>query len=112
MAQLTESDKALASFESKNSSLESYVLVTSEGVPFKYSGVKPEEGIKYAALMYDLINYTKRVLEDLKKGNSGNICIRLRLKDGHEYVVQQEQDFFMITIQMCKSVVEEDPATK
>jgi hypothetical protein len=112
MAQLTESDKALNAYESKNTSLESYILVTSEGVPFKFAGVKHEEAIKYSGLMYDLIHYSKRILEDLKKGNSGNISLRLRLKDGHEYIIQQELDFFLITVQMCKAVIEEEQPNK
>ena len=48
MTQLTESDKLLVSFEAKNQSLESFVLVTSEGVPFKYSGLQDEEATKLA----------------------------------------------------------------
>ena len=113
MTQLTESDKLLVSFEAKNQSLESFVLVTSEGVPFKYSGLKDEEATKLAGLMYDLMHFSKRTLEDFKKGNLGNICIRLRLTDGHEYIVKQEQDFFLVTVQLCKqSSNEDEPAIK
>lgn len=123
MAQLTESDKLLNSFEGQNGSIEYYILVTSEGVPFKYSqsiasdksqdsqdsNVNPNyiEAVKIAGLFSDLINYTKRTIEDLKKGNTGNICIRLRLKDGKEIIIQQEQDFYMITKQVCKVSSEE-----
>jgi hypothetical protein len=63
--------------------------------------------VKIAGLVSDLINYTKRTIEDLKKGNTGNICIRLRLKDGKEIIVQQEQDFYMITKQVCKVTLDE-----
>lgn len=118
MAQLTESDKLLNDFESQNGSIEYYIMVTSEGVPFKFSQsivqdknqeVKETsvnnnyiEAVKIAGLVSDLINYSKRTIEDLKKGNTGNICIRLRLKDGKEIIIQQEQDFYMITKQVCK----------
>ena len=108
MTQLTESDKALNLFEGTNTSLVTYILVTSEGVPFKYNGnVTYQEAVKLAGLMIDLIHYTKRTIEDLKKGNTGNICLRMRLKSGEEYIIQQEQDFFLLTLQMCKGTVEE-----
>jgi len=126
MAQLTESDKLLNAFETSNSSVEFWILVTSEGVPFKHSSSivfdknlaeKSEqdiqsrnysEAVKIAGLFSDLINYTKRTIEDFKKGQSGNICIRLRLSDGKEIIVQQEQDFFLITKQVCKAAPEEE----
>ena len=127
MAQLTESDKLLNQFEGQNGSIEYYILVTSEGIPFKYSqsiasdksqdnqdsNVNPNyiEAVKIAGLVSDLINYTKRTIEDLKRGNTGNICIRLRLKDGKEIIVQQEQDFYMITKQVCK-VTSDEPVSE
>ena len=104
----------------------SIILVTSEGIPFKYSQsivvdknadtknanstINPNynEAVKIAGLVSDLINYSKKTIEDLKKGNTGNICIRLRLKDGKEIIVQQEQDYYLITKQVCKSAPEEE----
>ncbi len=112
MAQLTESDKLLAAFESKNTSLESFILVTSEGVPLKFSGLKYEEAVKISAYMFDLMHFSKRTLEDFKKGNLGNICIRLRLTDGHEYIIKQEQDFFLVSVQMCKVIIQDEEEKK
>ena len=130
MAQLSESDKLLAAFESQNGSVEYWIMVTSEGVPFKFSQsiiidkgneLKSEadiqnrnysESVKISGLVSDLINYSKRVIDDLKKGNTGNICIRLRMRDGKEYIIQQEQDFFLITKQVCKTIVEPEETTK
>lgn len=130
MAQQTESDKLLNSFETTNTSIEFWILVTSEGVPFKYSSSivfdknlaeKSEqdaqnknymEAVRIAGLVSDLINYTKRTIEDFKKGQTGNICIRLRLKDDKEIIIQQEQDFYLITKQVCKTVVDEVEQSK
>lgn len=112
MAQLTESDKLLSAFESKNTSLESWILLTSEGVPFKFSGVTNTEAVKICGMMTDLVHFTKRTIEDLKKGNLGNICIRLRQTNGMEYIIKQENDFFLITLQMCKAIEGSDENEK
>jgi hypothetical protein len=130
MAQLSESDKLLAQFEAQNGSVEYWIMVTSEGIPFKFSqSIVPDKGnnivsesdiqsrnysesVKISGLVSDLINYCKRVIDDLKKGNQGNIVIRLRMKDGKEYVIQQECDFFLITKQVCKTIAEPVEETK
>ena len=117
MAQLTESDKLLTKFEAENGSVEYYILMTSTGIPFKFSqsivqdkGLDKEEtvnpnyveAVKICGLFMDLILYSKRTIEDLKKNSQGNVLLSLRLKDGKEFIVQQEQDFYLITKQVCK----------
>jgi hypothetical protein len=80
----------LAQFETANTSVESYVLLTSEGVPFKFSGLSHQEAVRYAGLIYDLILYSKKTIDDFKRTpNHGNMALRLRLKNGTEIIVVQ-----------------------
>jgi hypothetical protein len=91
--------------------------MTSEGVPFKYNpnNITHQEAVKISGLIYELVFYSKKTLDDFKRTpNYGNITIRLRLKSGLEIIVVQgihlfiilEQDFFLITHQLCKIVAD------
>ena len=61
-------------------------------MPFKYNpnNISHQDAVKYAGLIYDLILFSKRTLDDLKKTpHHGNMTLRLRLKTGSEIVVVQ-----------------------
>ena len=48
--------------------------------------------MKYAGLIYDLVLFSKRTLDDFKKTpNHGNFTLRMRLKNGKEIIVVQGQ---------------------
>lgn len=106
MANISESDKYLKLYEDRNSSLVSYILVTPEGVPYKTSLPRYEDAVKYTGLFFDLISYAKKVFDELKRSSSydKNMTLRLRLTDGYEYIVTSENDYFLISIQMCKQI--------
>lgn len=55
------------------------------------NNIPPNEAIKYTGLIYDLILYIKKTLDDFKKQGEkgGDISVRLRLKDGKEIIVTQ-----------------------
>ncbi len=72
-----------------------------------------QEAVKYAGLIYDLILFSKRTLDDFKKTpNYGYITLRMRLKNGKEIIVVQgtriffinnlEGEYYLISIQVCK----------
>jgi hypothetical protein len=68
------------------------------GVPFKYNinNISHQEAVKYAGLVFDLILFSKRTLDDLKKTpHHGNMTLRLRLKNGSEIIVVQGKKFFI-----------------
>ena len=46
--------------------------------------------VKYAGLIYDLMLFTKKTFDDFKKSpNSGNVILRIRLKNGKEFIISQ-----------------------
>ncbi len=105
MAQ-SELDKLLKAFEEKNTSMEFYILVSSEGIPFKSNIEDNAFVVKLTGLLFDLILYSKRTLDDLKKVNepgvNKNLTIRMRLKSGEELIIVQQNEFYLITKQICK----------
>ena len=106
MAQ-SELDKLLKAFEEKNTSMDYYILMSSEGIPFKTNIENNAQLVKIAGLLLDFILYSKRTLDDLKKTNelgqaNKNLTIRMRLKSGEELVIVQEGEFYLITKQICK----------
>ena len=107
MAQ-SELDKLLKAFEEKNTSMEYYILMSSEGIPFKSNIENNAQVVKLAGLIFDLILYSKRTLEDLKKVNepgvNKNLTLRMRLKNGEEIIVVQQNEYYLITKQICKIV--------
>jgi hypothetical protein len=105
--------------EGNNNNKFNHILL---GVPFKYSSnnISYPEAVRYAGLVYDLILYSKKVLDDFRKNNHGNMSMRLRLKSGMEIIVVQgilfylinillETDFYLITLQLCNEPAE-DPS--
>ena len=107
MAQ-SELDKLLKAFEDKNTSMEYYILMSSEGIPFKSNIENNAQVVKLAGLIFDLILYSKRTLEDLKKVNepgvNKNLTLRMRLKNGEELIIVQQNEFYLISKQICKIV--------
>ena len=105
MAQ-SELDKLLKAFEEKNTSMEYYILCSSEGIPFKSNLENNAQIVKITGLLFDLILYSKRTLDDLKKVNepgvNKNLTIRMRLKSGEELIIVQQNEFYLITKQICK----------
>lgn len=105
MAQ-SELDKLLKAFEEKNTSMDYYILMSLEGIPFKSNIDDNQTVVKIAGLLFDFILYSKRTLDDLKKTNESmgnrNLTIRMRLKSGEELIIVQEGEFYLITKQICK----------
>jgi hypothetical protein len=87
-----------------------YILVTSEGknyfikiiynlgIPMKFHGISKQEAVKYTGLVYDLVLFAKKSLDDLKKGDhrvdhskekNPQFSMRLRLKHGVEIIIIQ-----------------------
>ena len=62
MAQ-SELDKLLKAFEEKNTSMDYYILMSSEGIPFKSNIDDNPTVVKIAGLLFDFILYSKRLLK-------------------------------------------------
>jgi len=107
MAQ-SELDKLLKAFEDKNTSMEFYILMSIDGIPFKSNIEKNSDVVRITGLIFDLILYSKKILEDLKKvnepGANENLTMRMRLKNGEELIVVQQNEYYMISKQICKIV--------
>ena len=106
MAQ-SELDKLLKAFEDKNTSMEFYILMSIDGIPFKSNIEKNSEVVRITGLIFDLILYSKKILEDLKKVNepgNDNLTLRMRLKNGEEIIVVQQNEYYLISKQICKIV--------
>lgn len=65
--------------------------MSSEGVPFKYNpNLTHQEAVSIAGLIYDLILYSKRTIDEMvKKPSPSNMTLRMRLKNGEEIIVSQ-----------------------
>ena len=107
MAQ-SELDKLLKAFEDKNTSMDFYILMSIDGIPFKSNIEKNSEVVRKTELKFDLINYSKKILKDLKKVNdqnaNENLTLRMRLKNGEEIIVVQQNEYYLISKQICKIV--------
>ena len=107
MAQ-SELDKLLKAFEDKNTSMEFYILMSIDGIPFKSNIEKNSEVVRITGLLFDLILYSKKILEDLKKvnepGANDNLTLRMRLKNGEEIIIVQQNEYYLATKQICKIV--------
>ena len=107
MAQ-SELDKLLKAFEDKNTSMEYYILMSIDRIPFKSNIEKNSEVVRVTGLIFDLILYSKKILEDLKKVNeqglNENLTLRMRLKNGEEIIVVQQNEYYLISKQICKIV--------
>ena len=107
MAQ-SELDKLLKAFEDKNTSMEFYILMSFDGIPFKSNIEKNSEVVRITGLIFDLILYSKKILDDLKKvnepGTNDNLTLRMRLKNGEEIIVVQQNEYYLLTKQICKIV--------
>ena len=68
--------------------------------------------MRIAGLIFDLILFSKKILEDLKKvnepGANDNLTLRMRLKNGEELIVVQQNEYYLISKQICK-IVEAPP---
>ena len=55
-----------------------------------------------------MINFNKKILEDLKKTNeqglNENLTLRMRLRNGEELIVVQQNEYYLISKQICKIV--------
>ena len=106
MAQ-SELDKLLKAFEDKNTSMEFYILMSIDGIPFKSNIEKNSDVVRVAGLIFDLILYSKRTLSDLKKtsdSSDDNLTMRMRLKSGVEIIIVQQNEYYLISKQICKMV--------
>ena len=107
MAQ-SELDKLLKAFEDKNTSMEFYILMSIDGIPFKSNIEKNSEVVRVTGLIFDLILYSKKILEYLKKSNdqsaNDNLTLRMRLKNGEEIIIVQQNEYYLISKQICKIV--------
>ena len=106
MAQ-SELDKLLKAFEDKNTSMEFYILMSIDGIPFKSNMEKNSDVVRVAGHIFDLILYSKRTLSDLKKTNDSsddNLTLRMRLRNGVEIIIVQQNEYYLISKQICKIV--------
>ena len=107
MAQ-SELDKLLKAFEDKNISMEYYILMSIDGIPFKSNIEKNSDVVRIAGLIFDLILFSKKILEDLKRVNepgvNNDLTLRMRLKNGEELIVVQQNEYYLISKQICKIV--------
>ena len=107
MAQ-SELDKLLKAFEDKNTSMDFYILMSIDGIPFKSNIEKNSEVVRISGLIFDLILYSKKILEDLKKVNepgvNDNLTLRMRLKNGEEIIVVQQNEYYLLSKQICKII--------
>jgi hypothetical protein len=81
--------------------MEFYILMSIDGIPFKSDIEKNSEVVHLAGLKFDLIIYSKKILEDLKKMNeqgvNDNLTLRMRLKNGEELIVVQQNEYYLIS---------------
>ena len=88
--------------------MEYYILMSIDGIPFKSNIEKNSEVVRIAGLIFDLILYSKKIIEDLKKTNeqglNENLTLRMRLKNGEEIIVVQQNEYYLISKQICKIV--------
>jgi hypothetical protein len=81
--------------------MEFYILMSIYGIPFKSDIEKNSEVVHLSGLKFDLIIYSKKILEDLKKineqGVNDNLTLRMRLKNGEELIVVQQNEYYLIS---------------
>ena len=80
-------------------------------MPFKFNiNISKDDAVRYTGLLFNLMHYVKKVLDDLKKSENNqvrnNFMMRLRLQTGMEIIVNQDTDYYLISMQQCK--VEEE----
>jgi hypothetical protein len=86
------------------------VKFTNPGIPFHHSeGLSYTEAVRYAGLISDILLLTKKTLDTFKTipPNTGNMTMRFRLTNGKEIIIVQEQDLYLLTIQICKVLPED-----
>lgn len=107
MAQ-SDLDKFMKAFEEKNTSMDYYILMSAEGIPFKSSITDNAQVVKIAGLLFDFVIFAKRTFDDLKRDKNSNnmeqknLTLRMRLKNGEEYIIIQDGDLYLICKQICK----------
>ena len=92
MAQ-SELDKLLKAFEDKNTSMEFYILMSIDGIPFKSNIEKNSEVVHLPGLKFDLIDLKKMN----EQGVNDNLTLRMRLKNGEELIVVQQNEYHLIS---------------
>ncbi len=79
-----------------------------DGIPFKSNIEKNSDVVRIAGLMFDLILYSKKILEDLKKVNdqgvNDNLTLRMRLRNGEELIVVQQNEYYLISKQILSLI--------
>ena len=76
MAQ-SELDKLLKAFEEKNTSMDYYILMSSEGIPFKTNIENNAQVVKIAGLLFDFIYIPKELWMILKRQMNQDKQIRI-----------------------------------
>ncbi|CAA9987702.1 conserved Plasmodium protein, unknown function [Plasmodium knowlesi strain H] len=100
----SEISESLNAWMNSNSSIESYVLINSDGIPLKYNeDVSYEHAVKQASLFSDLLTKTKKCVKELlPQENEFNSNLRIRTKKETEYIICNHGDYSLITKQNCK----------
>ncbi|KAM3135234.1 hypothetical protein pb186bvf_012699 [Paramecium bursaria] len=87
-----------------------YVIFNQDCIPLKRSekNISQEKAVHMAALVSDLWNVTKKVIQrDMKTPDNDLEIIRIRTKASSEYIISQYGDYTMIGIQLCGKAIEE-----
>ncbi|GAW80494.1 dynein light chain 2B, cytoplasmic [Plasmodium gonderi] len=102
----SEISESLNAWMNGNSSIASYVLINSDGIPLKYNeDVTYKQAVKQASLFSDLLTKTKRCVKELlPQENDLNSSLRIRTKKDTEYILCSYGDYSLITQQICKEM--------
>ncbi|VWU51006.1 conserved protein, unknown function [Hepatocystis sp. ex Piliocolobus tephrosceles] len=102
----SEISELLNSWMGDNTSIVSYVLINSDGVPLKYNEeVSYDHAIKQASLFSDLLTKTKRCLKELfPQENECSSNLRIRTNKETEYILCNCDEYSLVTQQNCKVI--------
>ncbi|CAD2109291.1 conserved Plasmodium protein, unknown function [Plasmodium vinckei] len=102
----SEISESLNTWMNNNSSIVSYVLINSDGIPLKYNeDASYEHAVKQASLFLGLLTKTKKCVKELFPQESEfNNNLRIRTSKETEYILCNYGDYSLITQQNCKDM--------
>ncbi|CXI73441.1 conserved Plasmodium protein, unknown function [Plasmodium berghei] len=102
----SEISESLNAWMSNNSSIISYVLINSDGIPLKYNeDANYEHAVKQASLFLGLLTKTKKCVKELfPQENEFNNNLRIRTNKETEYILCNYGEYSLITQQNCKDM--------
>ncbi|SBT33986.1 conserved Plasmodium protein, unknown function [Plasmodium ovale wallikeri] len=102
----SEISECLNAWMGNNSSIVSYVLINSDGIPLKYNeDVSYDHAVKQASLFSDLLTKTKKCVKELlPQENEFSSNLRIRTNKETEYILCNCGDYSLITQQNCRDM--------